>query len=59
MMQDWQLVPAAHEFELDPQRGASGCFLCGCAKHEHTGARIPVDQILRRLPERLAPRLIP
>jgi hypothetical protein len=67
MTQDWQLDPQGHKFRsavvnfdvhgVTEPFPTGECQLCGQAQALHTGARIPTDQVLRALPETLAPRL--
>lgn len=70
MTQDsWQQDPEAHDY-IGPVidlavHGVTRmfppeiCQRCGQGPEPHSGARIPTDQVLRRLPETVAPRLIP
>jgi hypothetical protein len=65
----WQQDPQGHEFQevsWEPYRSYDEscglydeCTRCGQPQALHTGARIPIDQVMRALPETLAPRLIP
>ena len=53
------LDPETHDFVDDLNLAEDECHVCGQPPEAHTGAKLPTDQVLRKLPESLAPRLIP
>ena len=58
--------PQAHEYRLSGMAvyllmngvRPTGCTRCGQPPEAHTGAKLPVDQVLRTLGPEIAPRLL-